>query len=168
MEKTIKIGSKKVRLCNDIVWALNYRDQFGQDIIPTLMPMLAALVDMLAGLVRTGMVGKEVHAEEILKKMDGDDITNAVVHLGGVELTDLINITWALAKTADEGIPEPREWLKQFDSFPVDEVAPAVFDLMAKGVISTKNLKRLESLKDSLKNLQPISTTSSSQQPSED
>jgi len=168
MEKTIKIGSKKVRLCNDIVWALNYRDQFGQDIIPTLMPMLAALVDMLSGLVRTGMVGKEVHVEEILKKMDGDDITNAVVHLGGVELTDLINITWALAKTADEGIPEPREWLKQFDSFPVDEVAPAVFDLMAKGVISTKNLKRLESLKDSLKNLQPISTTSSSQQPSED
>lgn len=168
MEKTIKIGSKEVRLCNDIVWALNYRDQFGQDIIPTLMPMLAALVDMLSGLVRTGMVGKEVHAEEILKKMDGDDITNAVVHLGGVELTDLINITWALAKTADEDIPEPREWLKQFDSFPVDEVAPAVFDLMAKGVISTKNLKRLESLKDNLKNLQPISTTSSSQQPSED
>lgn len=170
MEKTIKIGDKKVTLCNDIVWALNYRDQFGQDIIPTLMPMIAAGIDLVSGFLKAGAVGDKIYADEVLKHMDGDDIMNAVIHLGGVELTDLINITWALAKTADEDIPEPREWAKELGAFPVDEVAPAVFDMIMKGTVSSKNLKRLEGLKKKLKAVQPkqsSSTTSSSEPLSE-
>lgn len=171
MEKTIKIGNKSIRLCNDIVWALNYRDQFGQDIVPTLMPALAAGIDILSGIAKTGAIGGDIYADEILKKMDGDDLMNAIVHLGGLELTDLINITWALAKTADESIPEPRTWAKELGVFPIDEVAPAVIDLVAKGVVSSKNLKRLKDLKAKLRALQPkksSSTTSSSAPQSED
>ena len=40
MEKTINIGNKSVRLSNNVSWTMEYRDQFGQDIIPTLMPAL--------------------------------------------------------------------------------------------------------------------------------
>ncbi|MBQ6501186.1 MAG: hypothetical protein IJI87_07430 [Mogibacterium sp.] len=169
MEKTIKIGNNSVRLSNDIVWALNYRNQFGQDIIPTLMPALAAGIDIVSGLVNAGAgEGDKVDVAKILKNIDGDYLTNAIIHMGGLELNDLINITWSLAKTADEAIPDPAEWVKTLgDGFKVDEVAPVVFELLVKGVVSSKNLKRLEVLK---KKLQPLSSSMTSylQQQKED
>ena len=90
---------------------------------------------------------------DILRLIDGDTLFDALIHLGGLEFRDFINITWAMAKCADERIPEPRTWVKEFEVFPVDELAPTVFDLIFKGVVSSKNLTRL---KDVRKNLQPM------------
>lgn len=167
MVKTIKIGNQSVALDNNIVWALNYRNQFGKDIIPTLMPAMAALLDVISGVVKSGeTVDGSIDMNKVLKTVDGDYFMDAMVHLSGLELNDFIELTWSLAKTADESVPEPEKWLRQFDSFPLDVIGPEVFTLIAKGVISSKNLKRLESLKKSLR--PSTSTTSSSQQPKED
>ena len=166
MIKTIKIGDKSVTLDNSIVWALKYRNQFGKDIIPTLMPAFAALLDIISGIVRSGETADgKIDLNNVLKTVDGDSFTDAIIHLSGLEFNDFIEITWSLAKTADDSIPEPEQWLRQFDTFPVDVIAPVVFELIAKGVMSSKNWTRLENL---LKSLRPESTsmTSSSQQQS--
>ena len=160
MEKTIKIGDKDVRLSNNIGWALIYRDQFGRDIIPTIMPMLAGLLDILGGLLRNGKTDN-LSINDLAELMDGDELMNAYVHLSGLEFTDFINITWALAKCADDSIPEPTMWVRQFDEFPVDIIGPAVFSLVLKGVMSSKNWTRLTSLK---KKIQPLNSTQSSSQ----
>ena len=167
MEKTIKIGKKSVRLNNNISWAIVYRDQFGRDIIPALMPLLASALDVISGLINETGKTEDIELADLAKLADGDALLNAVIHLGGFEFTDLICITWALAKCADEDIPAPREWIAQFDSFPIDVIAPEVFTLIFKGVVSSKNLKRLEDLK---KRIQPtsISTQSSSPDSNED
>lgn len=167
MEKTIKIGKKSVRLNNNISWAIVYRDQFGRDIIPALMPLLASALDIISGLINETGKTEDIELTDLAKLADGDALLNAVIHLGGFEFTDLICITWALAKCADEDIPAPREWIAQFDSFPIDVIAPEVFTLIFKGVVSSKNLKRLEDLK---KRIQPtsISTQSSSPDSKED
>lgn len=167
MEKTIKIGKKSVRLNNNISWAIVYRDQFGRDIIPALMPLLASALDIISGLINETGKTENIELTDLAKLADGDALLNAVIHLGGFEFTDLICITWALAKCADEDIPAPREWIAQFDSFPIDVIAPEVFTLIFKGVVSSKNLKRLEDLK---KRIQPtsISTQSSSPDSKED
>lgn len=167
MEKTIKIGKKSVRLNNNISWAIVYRDQFGRDIIPALMPLLASALDIISGLINETGKTEDIELSDLAKLADGDALLNAVIHLGGFEFTDLICITWALAKCADEDIPAPREWIAQFDSFPIDVIAPEVFTLIFKGVVSSKNLKRLEDLK---KRIQPtsISTQSSSPDSNED
>lgn len=162
MEKTIKIGNKSVKLNNNISWAIAYRDQFGRDIIPALMPMLAGALDIFAGLVADTGKANEISVSDLAKLADGDALINAVIHIGGFEFVDFINITWALAKCADKDIPEPREWVEQFDSFPLDIVAPEVIKLIFKGVISSKNLKRLKDLK---KRIQPTSTSILSSSP---
>ena len=73
-----------------------------------------------------------------------------------------------MAKAADENIEPPKRWVRQFDEFPLDVVGPAVFDMAMKGFISSKNLKRLKKISESVKTLQPLhSTTSSSQDSSE-
>ena len=162
MEKTIKIGKKSVRLNNNISWAIVYRDQFGRDIIPALMPLLASALDIISGLINETGKTEDIELADLAKLADGDALLNAVIHLGGFEFTDLICITWALAKCADEDIPAPREWIAQFDSFPIDVIAPEVFTLIFKGVVSSKNLKRLEDLK---KRIQPTSISIQSSSP---
>lgn len=161
MEKTIKIGNNDVRLNNNIGWAIAYRDQFGRDIIPALMPMLAGALDIVSGLIAETGKKDDIDMRDILKLTDGDVLMDAVFHLGGLELVDFVNITWALAKCADDDIPEPKEWVKQFDVFPVDVIAPVVLDIIAKGVISSKNLKRLKSLKEAIQPKKSASTISS-------
>ena len=167
MEKIIKIGKKSVKLNNRVSWAIVYRDQFGRDIIPTIMPLFASALDIISGIINETGKTDDIKLTDLAKLADGDSLLNAAIHLGGFEFTDLICITWALAKCADEDIPEPREWIKQFETFPVDVVAPEVFSLIFKGVVSSKNLKRLEDLK---KRIQPtsISTQSSSPDSNED
>ncbi len=167
MEKTIKIGKKSVKLNNNVSWAIVYRDQFGRDIIPTIMPLFASALDIISGIINETGKTDDIELTDLAKLADGDSLLNAAIHLGGFEFTDLICITWALAKCADEDIPAPREWIEQFDTFPVDVVAPEVFSLIFKGVVSSKNLKRLENLK---KRIQPtsISTQSSSPDSNED
>lgn len=162
MEKTIKISGKDVRLNNNLEWAMIYRDQFGRDIVPSLMPMLAGVMDIIAGLISETGKTDEINLTDLAKLADGDALLNAMIHIGSVELVDFVNITWALAKCADEDIPEPRTWIRQFDSFPMDTVAPAVFSMIFKGVISSKNLKRLKDLK---KRVQPTLTPTHSSSP---
>ena len=96
MEKTIKISGIDVRLDNNIGWAIAYRDQFGRDIIPALMPMFAAVMDVVAGLFASTGKTENVELDDILALTDGDALINAMVHIGGLEMVDFINLTWSL------------------------------------------------------------------------
>lgn len=144
MEKTIKIGEKEVRLNNNIGWTFIYRDQFGHDIIPTLMPMAGAILDLLAGIITETGKTENIDVSDLIKAADSDRIIDAVVHMSGLEFVEFINITWSLAKCADDSIPEPKIWVKEFEEFPLDEIAPEVFRLISRGVMSSKNFERLQ------------------------
>ena len=107
MESIIKIGEKEVRVNNRAGWTITYRDQFGHDIVPTLMPLFAGALDVVSGLIK--QTGKDnVEITDILAIADGDALINAFIHLSGFEFVEILNITWAMAKEADESIPEPK------------------------------------------------------------
>ena len=165
MEKVIKIGEKDVRLNNNIGWAMAYKDQFGKDIVPALMPAVASLFEGVSTIVANS--NGEISLKDIAVQLEGRAM-DVLIPLFQLEFTDVvINITWALAKTADENIMPPRQWVRQFDSFYLDDIIPAVYDLVIKGLVSTKNLERLGTLK--ITSLQPShSTRSSSQDLNED
>ena len=165
MEKTIKIGKKDVRLSNNISWAIIYRDQFNHDILPTLIPMAAAAIDIVSGFLRSADDPTDVNVTDLLRNMDGDSLLDAVIHLGGLEFVELINITWAMAKALDDDIPDPKTWVRGFDEFPVDKIAPEVFSLAFKGIVSSKNVKRLKDLTKQIKVVQPKSTSTQSSSP---
>ena len=120
------------------------------------MPMLASAIDLIGGILRETGKTSDIGVDDILAVSDSDAMMNALIHASGLEFVELINITWALAKCADDSIPEPRSWVKQFDVFPVDEIAPAVFKLIFEGLVSSKNLTRL---KNAMSSLRPISTS---------
>ena len=99
------------------------------------------MLDMLGGVFKKTDELETVG--DILKTIDQDEITDAIITLSGLEFTTFINLTWSLAKQADESIDEPEEWVKQFNVFPMDIIAPEVVKLIVKGLVSSKNLKRL-------------------------
>ena len=169
MEKIIKIGKQEVKLSNNAAWTMEYRDQFGKDILPVVMPLLASMIEGVSTVMADASDNGEITAKSIAETIQGRAI-DVMLPMFQTEFVDLvINVTWAMAKAADENIEPPKKWVRQFDSFPVDVIGPVLFDLVLKGFISSKNLKRLKKIGESLKALQPShSTTSSSLDSNED
>ena len=161
MEKVIKIGKQEVRLNNNVAWTMEYRDQFGKDIVPTLMPVLASMIEGVSTVIaETGKA--EINITDLAEAIQGRTL-DVLLPMFQVEFVDtIINVTWAMAKAADEDIEPPKKWVRQFETFPIDVIAPAVYELVLKGFVSSKNLKRLKNVGASLKNLQPSHSTISS------
>lgn len=162
MEKIIKIGEKEVRLNNNIGWAMEYRDQFGKDILPVLMPLLTTMIESVSTVVAEAEGDGELTTSRIAEALSGRTL-DIVLPLYQAEFVDLvINVLWAMAKTADANIEPPRKWVNQFDGFYLDEIVPELLDLVLRGLVSGKNLKRLEQIKTTLRPNKSDSTTLSS------
>ena len=139
MIKTIKLGKEtELALSNNLAWAMIYKDQFGHDIVPDIMPVLSAVMKLLGE-----MQGKEDLAG-LLK--NSDVVDEALIELCSVQFVDFLHLIWAMAKANDDNIETPEKWVRQFDEFPLDIVAPAVLDLLTKGLVSSKNLKSLRNI----------------------
>ena len=162
MEKVIKIGKQEVRLNNNVAWTMEYRDQFGKDILPAVMPLLASMIEGMSTIMADASGDGELTTSNIAEALEGRTM-DVLLPMFQAEFVDLvINTTWAMAKAADEGIAPPKQWVRQFEEFPIDIVGPAVFDLILKGFISSKNLRRLKKIGESVKTLQPSHLMTSS------
>jgi len=162
MEKVIKIGSNEVRLSNNVAWVMEYRDQFGKDILPAIMPLITTVSEGISTVLSEA--GTDITIESLSEAINGRAM-DVLLPLYQAEFVDLvINVTWAMAKAADEDIDPPKKWVRQFDTFPLDVVGPTIFELVVKGFVSSKNLTRLKRTGKKLKNLQPLQQTTSSSQ----
>lgn len=163
MEKIIKIGETDVRLSNNVAWTMEYRDQFGKDIVPAVMPLMATVTETLAGIISETGKTDNITTADIASAIEGRAM-DILLPMAGVEFVDLfVNVTWAMAKAADETIAPPKRWVRQFNEFPIDVILPEVLGLLVRGFVSSKNRERLETAAKSLRNLRPsLSTTSSS------
>lgn len=144
---------------------MEYRDQFGKDIVPALMPILASLMEGISSIFAESG-SDEISREDIADAVQGRSM-EILMPLFQVEFVDIIiNVTWSMAKAADEDVEPPKKWVRQFDEFPLDVVVPEIYELVLKGFVSSKNLKRLKKIGTTLKNLQPSHLTTSSSQDS--
>ena len=157
MEKIIKIVDKEVRLNNNVAWTMEYRDQFNKDILPAIMPLVASMVEGVSTVMADATVNGEITTSSIAEALEGRTM-EILLPMFQAEFVDLvINVTWSMAKAADESIDPPKKWVRQFEEFPLDVVGPAVLDLALKGFVSSKNLNRLKKMGESIKTLQPAS-----------
>lgn len=136
MIKSVKVNENtELLLSNNIGWAMEYRDQFGHDIVPDLLPVVSAIASF---------IGEANLKKFDIKKIDRDVIQDALINLAGVQFVDFLNLVWAMNKTADEKTPLPKKWVSQFDDgFYLDIVAPEVFNMLLSGLVSSKNLQSL-------------------------
>lgn len=125
MEKTIIIDSQSIQLKSTAATPLRYKAQFKRDFFSELLK-LAKL-----------FAGQEGTAEDV--KEDGIDLSKisweALDHL---DFEVFYNFVWVLAKSADHSIPDPLDWLDQFDEFPIKEIFPQITDLLSSSIQSKK------------------------------
>lgn len=128
MRSTIKLeDGKELKINTSWNWAYIYQEYFGHDIIPDLVPVIDTFIDTMTGLLN----GSEVDEEGISDK------------LYTMEITTVTDVIWALAKNADDSIPEVRKWLDGFDRFPLDIILPKVLETLADSMVSTKKAELL-------------------------
>lgn len=141
-------NGQEIKIDNNLAWLMEYQNQFGEDILPTLMPLLLSLTDLLGGLAEQGVDFEKLDVNDIMQVFRSEAAMEAGIKLATFRTTDVINIVWSLAKAADDTIEPPKKWIRQFDSFPLDIILPEAGMAVAKGVMSSKNFERLtEALK---------------------
>lgn len=113
MEKTLTIDDKQVRFKSTGATPLRYKAQFHRDFFGDILRLNS---------LKSVSEGKEMKAGDIEQ----------------IDFDVLFNISWVLAKTADTSIPEPFEWLDNFDEFPIVEIVMELQDLIGASLQSKK------------------------------
>lgn len=125
MEKTITIDGKAVRLKATASFAVRYKQEFGTDVLLTITPFLNGIIKAITE-----------------KQKTEEAIQTVLENTEGFEIVDLYKIVYILAKTADKEIGDLNTWLDGFDTFPLNEVLPAVADVLIPSLFSTKEIKK--------------------------
>lgn len=125
MEKTIKIDDKEIKFKCSASFVYRYKAQFGKDILKTIMPLIKSMIPLI------GQEGVKI-----------DNVLDVLENTTDFELTDVYNIIWVLAKTADTEIPEPIIWFDEFETFPLAEVITEIFEILIPSLITTKESKK--------------------------
>lgn len=157
MIKTLNIEGQPLEVNSAQGWLFHYKEQFGHDILPDLLPLLDAALGAAAEIYD----GDE--DVNIFEKLDEDTVNRMIVALSSLEATTVINILWSMSKNAGNNIPH-YEFINKYDPFPYDEITPALFMLIVNSSVSSKNSKRLLEKVPALSTL----TQSWSQEPDED
>lgn len=109
MEKTLTIDGREVRFKSTAATPLRYKAQFGKDYFAQII---------------------QLNKLKNFKKNNFEALENA-------DFEVFYNIIWVLAKTADKTIPEPMEWMDEFEAFPLGEIIPQIQELIL-GSLQTK------------------------------
>lgn len=142
MIKTVQFEGHSLEINTSGGWFFVYKDYFGHDIMPDIMPALETMLQMavsIAGKVDPG----ERDAHQILAALDEDVLEEIFAKMAGAQLTTVMQIVWAMARNADESVPGPREFFNKYDTFPWDTAGLEVFKALLESNISTKNVKSL-------------------------
>lgn len=125
MEKTLVIDGKEVKFKSGASFARIYKTQFGRDILTVIMPLLSETLKNLDEVFENPKITPSVMATVL----DG---------VYSLELIDVQNIIWSMAKLADKSIPEPEKWEEQFDEFPVFDIAKELLEIFIPSLVTKK------------------------------
>lgn len=135
MEKTITIDGKEVRFKATASFPLIYKANFNVDVLTMIMPLISEVVGGADGMV----------TEETFKTgsllLTPETISMALEGVYSLELIDIMNLLWTMAKCADDEIPDPVKWFGEFDEFPIIDIAVQVFPMLFSSLLSKKKLK---------------------------
>lgn len=144
MISTVKFSDKhSVELEGSAGWIFVYLKQFGHDILPDIMPIIEAVLEIATSMIDEDTDTENLTLEDFFKAMDSDVIDEVISILSGIEVATILRIVWAMAKAADESVESPEKWYSQFDVVPLDVLIPEVYKIAIKGLVSRKNSTRL-------------------------
>ena len=109
------IDGKQIKFKSTGATPMRFKAQFGKDFFKEILKLLplAKMAD---------------------QKPEEFDVKNLEI----LDFEVFYQIAWTMAKTANNTIPEPVEWLEEFDEFPLVEIIPELQELMLSAFQTTK------------------------------
>lgn len=135
MEKTITIDGKEVRFKASASFPLIYKANFNVDILTIIMPLLSELLGSMDDIV------SDKTLKEGTLELTPSALSEMLENVYSLELIDVMNLLWTMAKCADDKIPDPLKWFGEFDEFPIFDVAIEAFPMLFESLFSKKKLK---------------------------
>ena len=135
MEKTITIDGKEVRFKASASFPLIYKANFNVDILTIIMPLLSEIIGGAEGMFT------EDSFKDGSLVLTPETISTALEGVYSLELIDIMNLLWTMAKCADDEIPEPMKWFGEFDEFPIIDIAVQVFPMLFESLFSKKKFR---------------------------
>lgn len=136
MQKIINIDGKDVKFKASASFVYRYKQQFGKDLLTLVIPLIKRALDTISVFLAQKNDAKEIEAEKLITELN---IGGAIEEL---EIVDLFNIIWVMAKTANKDIADPVEWYDEFDVFPVFDVARELLDIFLPSLFITEESKK--------------------------
>ena len=144
MKKLVKINNdQSVELNGSLGWLYVYREQFGRDILPDIMPIIESGLSTAVKIMQSAE-GQEILTQaEFVGALDDQVLSDIFINLSGLELTTVLNIVWAMVKNANDQVSSPELYFNQFDRLPLDKILPTIIRMIIDSSISSKNVKSL-------------------------
>lgn len=133
MIKTINIDGKEVKFSTNAYFANIFKNQFGYDILTVIMPLVS---ETLKGL-------DELYIRQETEAIMPSTIGELLENVYSLEMVDINNFIWSLAKMADPSIDEPIKWYSQFNEFPVIDILKELLEIIVPSLISKKKLEEI-------------------------
>ncbi len=133
MIKTINIDGKEVKFSTNAYFANIFKNQFGYDILTVIMPLVS---EALKGL-------DELYIRQETEAIMPSTIGELLENVYSLEMVDINNFIWSLAKMADPSIDEPIKWYSQFNEFPVIDILKELSGIIVPSLISKKKLEEI-------------------------
>lgn len=135
MQKIINIDGRDVKFKASASFVYRYKQQFGKDLLTLVMPLIKSVLEGL-NVFFALQNSKGADMEALLSEVN---ISSAIEK---IELVDLFNVIWVMAKTANKDIADPVEWYDEFDVFPVFDVARELLDIFLPSLFITEESKK--------------------------
>ena len=123
-ERIIKVGDKEVTIDTSANFALIYNRQFKGSPFDDIIKLAT----------------KVSESDTLTVDEDSDEVVVDPSSFDDIDLMMTYRLFWTLAKNADDDIPEPNSYFKQFEVFPVFEVLVEVIYILMESMRTTKKI----------------------------
>ena len=134
MKKTLTIDNQEVGFDFNMSTFIVFKSQTGVDMLPILTQLVS---EVLKGTEDLFQEGKDITTY---------DLGTILENVYSVEMVDLLNFVWSMAKTNDPQIQEPVKWFSQFEKFELIDVLQELLEIVLPSMLSTKKLESLKKM----------------------
>ena len=139
MKKIINVDGREIKLQDSYAFALYFKQQTGKDFLSVVLPVIS---DSLRA------AGDNLEGLEDLESLKIKDLTHLTAqvleNVYTLELTDLYDLVWSLAKAGNKNLEDPIEFYSEFDDFPIIEVLGEILPWLIESCGASKAVGKLK------------------------
>lgn len=137
MKKTLKFGEKEITFSSNANLSYIFKNQFGYDLVQKAIPLISEIIRGISP------YAKFEKNEMTFDNLDLENLADIVEQLNSLEITEIMNIIWAMAKANDGEIKEPELFFADIEDFDIIDCIKELAPIFINSFVSKKKLMKM-------------------------